>query len=218
MDKLKPRGLHFFYYTLDNNLNDINKMMTRLQINNVPDSFNFVDEVVKNPLLCFSYKIINYFDNTINRNPNNILLYLYGNYNESSLLTSVANISIKNITYIDPFEEEESEKNIKEIYINYFCGSKNYSAAKYLMLKIIDIMKDGAFQKIIIERPVDNAIEFYKSFGFKIVNDYNNKLELKNSDVIGGKRRKKRKTIRKRNKRKRKTIRKCCKNKIKYFS
>ena len=60
MDKLKPRGLHFFYYTLDNNLNDINKMMTRLQINNVPDSFNFVDEVAKNPLLCFSYKIINY--------------------------------------------------------------------------------------------------------------------------------------------------------------
>jgi len=41
MDKLKPSNLHFFYYTVDNNLNDIYKMMTYLHIDNVPKTFNF---------------------------------------------------------------------------------------------------------------------------------------------------------------------------------
>ena len=131
------------------------------------DPIMLYKKLKQNKSLCSEYKWEEHFDSDNPVNANNIILYFVGNYDGSEIVSAAANISIKNEAYIDPFDDDPVEQYIKELYINYFCGTPGLSAAALLMLKIIDIMKVLKLDKIIIDVPLTDATPFYANFGFK---------------------------------------------------
>jgi hypothetical protein len=174
------------------------------------ENHDIYDKLTENNRLCFGAKWSLHFNITSPENINNVILYFYGLYGDEYIVTSAATIYFKDISYIDDDDGPPVEKKLKEIYLKWFCGTEFYSAASYLMLKIIHIMKLLHFQSIIIDTPLLRAVEFYKMFGFK-QNEGSSRMFLHNEDeliVSGGKLnpRKQRKTRKtKKNKKHRKT-------------
>jgi hypothetical protein len=143
------------------------------------DIFHKLNE---NRNLCFNANWYSEFNILEKKNNDNIILYFDGVYGNENIVSSAATIYLKDISYVDEFDEPPIEKKLKEIHLKYFCGTENYSAASYLMKKIIHIMILLEFHSIIIDTPILPAVEFYKMFGFKNF-DGSSKMYLNNSYV-----------------------------------
>lgn len=153
------------------------------------ENHEIYDKLTENNGLCFGANWRSHFNIMSKENRDNVILYFYGLYGDKYIVTSAATIYFKDISYIDDFEEPPVERKLKEIYLKWFCGTEFYSAASYLMLKIIHIMKLLHFQSIIIDTPLLQSVEFYKMFGFKN-NRGSSKMFLHNENeliVSGGK-------------------------------
>jgi hypothetical protein len=140
------------------------------------------DKLQENKKLCFTHKWAYHFDIRNTENANNIILYFVGKYGNKDIneeiVSAVANITLKNISYIDEFEDDPTEKYIKEIYLNYFCGTQGVSAAAPLMDKIVELVRLLSFDRIIINTPLANAVGFYESYGFTKPYVSSNTLQL----------------------------------------
>jgi len=144
------------------------------------------DKLTENHDLCFDANWNSEFNILNSKNSDNIILYFDGVYGNENIVSSAATIYLKDISYLDEFDDPPIEKKIKEIHLKFFCGTKNYSAASYLMEKIIYIMKLLQFNSIIIDTPSSSsAVEFYKMFGFKTL-DGSSIMYLNNEVINGG--------------------------------
>jgi hypothetical protein len=150
------------------------------------------NKLTENHDLCFDANWNSEFNILNSKNSDNIILYFDGVYGNENIVSSAATIYLKDISYLDEFDDPPIEKKIKEIHLKYFCGTKNYSAASYLMEKIIYIMKLLEFNSIIIDTPILSAVEFYKMFGFKTL-DGSSIMYLNNEVINGGRKNKKQK-------------------------
>jgi hypothetical protein len=164
------------------------------------DIFN---KLTENHDLCFDANWNSEFNILNSKNSDNIILYFDGVYGDEKIVSSAATIFLKDISYTDEFDDPPIEKKIKEIHLKFFCGTKNYSAASYLMEKIIYIMKLLQFHSIIIDTPILSAVEFYKMFGFKTL-DGSSIMYLNNEVINGGRNKTKTKTKTKKQKKKQK--------------
>jgi len=142
------------------------------------------DKLTENHDLCFDANWNSEFNILNSKNSDNIILYFDGVYGDEKIVSSAATIFLKDISYTDEFDDPPIEKKIKEIHLKFFCGTKNYSAASYLMEKIIYIMKLLQFNSIIIDTPILSAVEFYKMFGFKTLDG--SSIMYLNNEVING--------------------------------
>jgi hypothetical protein len=165
------------------------------------DIFN---KLTENHDLCFDANWNSEFNILNSKNSDNIILYFDGVYGDEKIVSSAATIFLKDISYTDEFDDPPIEKKIKEIHLKFFCGTKNYSAALYLMEKIIYIMKLLQFNSIIIDTPILSAVEFYKMFGFKTL-DGSSIMYLNNEVINGGRNKTKTKTKTKNKNKKQKT-------------
>ena len=163
----KKKPISYLIYFTGNNISYkdilVSDGLTYLPI----EDQHIYNKLTENTGLCFAANWNSHFNITNPENRDNIILYFDGLYGDEHIVSSAATIYFKDITYIDEFDEPPIEKKLKEIHLKYFCGTENYSAASYLMLKIIHIMKLLNFHRIIIDTPLLKAVEFYKMFNFK---------------------------------------------------
>jgi len=172
------------------------------------------DKLTENHDLCFDANWNSEFNILNSKNSDNIILYFDGVYGDEKIVSSAATIFLKDISYTDEFDDPPIEKKIKEIHLKFFCGTKNYSAASYLMEKIIYIMKLLQFNSIIIDTPILSAVEFYKMFGFKTL-DGSSIMYLNNEVINGGRNKPKTKNKKQKTKNKKQKNKKTKKQKTK---